>query len=106
MASLGPKKLYLVVESDNHADEQYEVYFDREEALKQAQFLSDFYAEMYGHTVDINKPSDTWLFCHQGEERWYIAVVEVPVTYTVVRVADDTPQPRETTIPTDDSDIK
>lgn len=74
------RKLYLVIEYDDHTDPQHQLFFDHEEALERAETLSKEYAEAYKHEVDVIKPSGSWLFCHQGEERWHIVVEEVTVT--------------------------
>lgn len=79
MASPGPEKLYLVVEDYKRATE-YELFFDRDEALSSARKLSDGYPRN-----DFNSygGGEFLIFGEQGDEpSWHVEVYAISVTYT------------------------
>ena len=84
MAKFGPDQLYLLVDYDNHTDPEYHLFLNLAEALSAARACVEEHVERYGdmpkYETDCSKIKD-WHFAEQGEERWQVTVVELPITY-------------------------
>lgn len=72
--------LYLVVDDDDHADPDYHLRRDKQEALDLARKLSDRSQKTYGDMARYPTPcdgKDGWWFLEAGEDRWRVIVREV-----------------------------